>query len=179
MRRCSIAYHEAGHAVVAHRLGVEVEHVTIVPDHTCHGHCAHADLFCARGHGSDRANLERAIQICLAGPLAQAWLLRRYFDRRRGGRQDYDCASGLARYLAGSAGEREFLRYQERRTQALVDHLWSDIERVAQALLERDHLSGTEVKDIIEAPRRLEQEDRADKQRWIEAMADPKDPVII
>jgi ATP-dependent Zn protease len=170
MRRRSIAYHEAGHAVVAYRLGIEVEHVTIVPDHDSRGHFVHADLFCAPGCGSDRANLERAIKISLAGPLAQARLLRR-LDRRRGGRQDYDCASGLARYLAGSAGEREFLRYQERRTHALVDHFWNEIELVAQALIERDQLSGAEVKDIIEAPRRLEQEDRADKQRWIEAMA--------
>jgi ATP-dependent Zn protease len=170
MRRRSIAYHEAGHAVVAHRLGVEVEHVTIVPDHTSRGHFVHADLFCARGLGSDRANLERAIAIYLAGPLAQARLLRR-LDRRRGGRQDYDCASGLARYLAGAAGEREFLRYQERRTHALVEHYWNEIELVAQALIKRDQLSGPEVKDIIEAPRRLKQEDRADQQRWIEAMA--------
>jgi Peptidase family M41 len=84
MRRRSIAYHEAGHAVVAHRLGVEVEHVTIVPDHTSRGHITHGDLFCAHGRGSDRANLERAIAICLAGPLAQAWLLRRYSERRCG-----------------------------------------------------------------------------------------------
>jgi ATP-dependent Zn protease len=171
MRRRSIAYHEAGHAVVAHRLGVEVEHVTIVPDHTSRGHFVHDDLFCARGLGSDRANLERAIAICLAGPLAQAWLLRRYSERRCDGRQDYDCASGLARYLAGAAGEREFLRYQERRTHALVERYWNEIELVAQALIERDQLSGAEVKDIIEAPRRLKQEDRADQQRWIEAMA--------
>ena len=171
MRRRSIAYHEAGHAVVAHRLGVEVEHVTIVPDHTSRGHITHGDLFCTHGRGSDRANLERAIAICLAGPLAQAWLLRRYSERRCGGRQDYDCASGLARYLAGSAGEREFLRCQERRTHALVEQYWNEIELVARALLERDQLSGAEVKHIIEEPERLKQEDRADQQRWIEAMA--------
>lgn len=171
MERRATAYHEAGHAVVAYRLGAEVRHVTIVPDHDSRGHFAHGDLFCALGRGSDRANLERAIKICLAGPLAQKRFRRRSYCRRNG-RQDYDCATGLARYLAGSAGEREFLRYQERRTHALVEHYWNEIELVARALLERDELSGTEVKNIIEEPERLKQEDRADRQRWIEAMAD-------
>jgi ATP-dependent Zn protease len=171
--QCTVAYHEAGHAVVAYRLQAEIRYVTIVPDHWCAGHFTHNDLFCARGLGSDRANLERAIQISLAGPLAQARFHRRSY-RRRHGRQDYDCATGLARYLAGSAGEREFLRYQERYTKVLVDHYWSDIERIARALLERDELSGTEVKNIIEEPRRLKREDRADQQRWIEAMADER-----
>jgi ATP-dependent Zn protease len=171
MQRQATAYHEAGHAVVAYHLEAEVRHVTIVPDHFSRGYFVSGNLFCAPGCGSDRANLERAIKICLAGPLAQQRFRRRSYCRRIG-RQDYDCATGLARYLAGSAGEREFLRYQERRTKSLVDHYWSDIERIARALLERDELSGTEVKNIIEEPRRLAEEDRADRQRWIEAMAD-------
>jgi hypothetical protein len=169
--QCTAAYHEAGHAVVAYHLEAEIRHVTIVPDHFCAGHFTHGGLFCARGLGSDRANLERAIKICLAGPLAQARFHRRSY-RRRDGRQDYDCATGLARYLAGSAGEREFLGYLARRTKALVDRFWNDIDRVARALLEHDELSGNAVKDIIEAPRRMEREDRLDRQRWIEAMAD-------
>jgi len=38
MRRERTAYHEAGHAVVAYHLGVEVRYVTIVPDHFSRGH---------------------------------------------------------------------------------------------------------------------------------------------
>jgi len=48
-------------------------------------------------------------------------------------------------------------------------------EIVARALHEHDELSGNAVKDIIEAAsRRMEREDRLDRQRWIEAMADDK-----
>ena len=169
MRRERTAYHEAGHAVAAHRLGIEVKFATILPDHDSAGFVSHGDLFCDRGLGSDRANLERAIKICLAGPLAEARFYPRY--RRPRGSQDYDCASGLARYLAGSAGEREFIRYQERQTRALLDRYWGDVERVARALLEHDQLSVNQVRDIIELPRRLKREDREDKQRWIQAMA--------
>ena len=169
MRRERTAYHEAGHAVAAHRLGIEVKFATILLDHDSAGFVSHGDLFCDRGLGSDRANLERAIKICLAGPLAEARFYPRY--RRPRGSQDYDCAFGLARYLAGSAGEREFIRYQERQTRALLDRYWGDVERVARALLEHDQLSVNQVRDIIELPRRLKREDREDKQRWIQAMA--------
>jgi ATP-dependent Zn protease len=173
------AYHEAGHAVAAYCLRVEVRFATILPDHDCGGFVGHGDLFCDRGLGSDRANLERAIKISLAGPLAEA---RFICGIPLGGRQDYDCAFGLARYLAGSAGKWELLCYLERETKALLDHYWGDVERVARALLEHDQLSGTAVKNIIEAPtrleredredkQRLEREDREDKQRWIDAMA--------
>jgi len=168
MRRERRAYHEAGHAVAIYRLGVEVKFATILPDHDCGGYVAHGDLFCDRARGSDRANLERAIQICLAGPLAEARFYPRYHRPRRS--HDYDCAFALARYLTGW-GAREFIRYQERQTRALLDRYWGDVERVARALLEHDQLSVNQVRDIIELPRRLKREDREDKQRWIQAMA--------
>jgi len=179
MQRERRAFHEAGHAVIIYHLGIEVRFATILPDHTSTGFVSHGDLFCApsdRAPGSDRAVLERAIQICLAGPLAEARFYPRY--RRPRESQDYDCASGLARYLAGSAGEREFLRYQERETRVLLDLYWSDVGHVARALLEHDQLPGTRVKDIIEASRRLEREDREDKQRWIEAIAADESELI-
>ena len=72
MQRERKAYHEAGHAVAAYRLGVEVRSATILPDHYSAGYVTHGDLFCGHTLGSDRAVLERAIKISLAGPLAEA-----------------------------------------------------------------------------------------------------------
>src|SRR5262245_13692920 len=142
MRRNRIAHHEAGHAVIAYRLGIEVKFVTILPDHDSAGHVTHGDLFCG-GTGSDRAALERAIKICLAGQMAEALLYSRF--RRRWRSVDYVCAFGLARYLTGW-GAHEFIRYQERETQALLNLHWKDVQRVARALLEHYELTGTEVK---------------------------------
>src|SRR5262249_57171235 len=124
MRRERIAYHEAGHAVVVYRLGIEVKFATILPEHHSAGHVTHGNLFCG-GLGSDRTTLERAIKICLAGPMAEALFYPRY--RRQRGSKDYVCAFGLARYLAGW-GAKEIIRYQERETKKLLNLYWNDVK---------------------------------------------------
>jgi hypothetical protein len=167
MRRERKAHHEAGHVVVIYRLGIEVKFATILPDHNSGGHVTHGELFCG-GLGSDRAALERAIKICLAGPMAEALFYSRY--RRRWRSQDYVCAFGLARYLAGW-GAKEIIRYQERETKKLLNLYWKDVQRVARALLEYDELTGIVVMDII-APNREEEEK---EMNCIAAMA-PEEP---
>jgi ATP-dependent Zn protease len=163
MRRERIAHHEAGHAVIGYHLGIEIKFVTILPTHHSIGLVTHGDLFCG-GADSDHAALERAIKFCLAGQMAEALLYSHY--RRRWRSVDYVCAFGLARYLTGW-GADEFIRYQERETQALLNLHWKAVQRVARALLEYDELTGTEVEDII-APER-EREDR--EYDWVAAMA--------
>ena len=167
MRRERLAHHEAGHAVVTYRLGIEVNFVTILPTHHSNGHAAHGDLFCG-GADSDHAALERAIQISLAGPMAEALFYPRYHRRLRS--QDYVCAFGLARYLAGW-GAREIIRHQERETKKLLNFHWNDVKQVAQALLEYDELTGIAVMEII-APNREEEEK---EMNCIAAMA-PEEP---
>jgi len=167
MRRNRIAFHEAGHAVIAYRLGIEVKFVTILPTHHSAGHVARGDLFCG-GTGSDHAALERAIKISLAGPMAEALFYPRYHRRPRS--VDYVCAFGLARYLAGW-GAREIIRHQERETKKLLNLYWNDVKQVARALLEYDELTGIVVMDII-APNREEEEK---EMNCIAAMA-PEEP---
>lgn len=146
MRRVRKAYHEAGHAVVAYRLGIEVKFVTILPTHHSGGHVTHGDLFCG-GAGSDDAALERAIKFCLAGSMAEALFYSRY--RRRWTSVDYVCALGLASYLTGWRA-RDLIRHQERETKKLLNLYWKDVQQVAQALLEYGELNGIAVKGIMD-----------------------------
>jgi ATP-dependent Zn protease len=163
VRRERTAHHEAGHAIVAYRLGIEVKFVTILPTHHSAGHFTCGDLFCG-GTGSDHVALERAIKISLAGPMAEALFYPRYHRRLRS--VDYVCAFGLARYLAGW-GAREIIRHQERETKKLLNLYWNDVKQVARALLEYDELTGIAVKGIMDR----EEDDR------IAAMApDEPDP---
>jgi len=149
-----LSIHQAARAVLAVYLEVEVRKVSIVPNHESRGCFETGEVFCGPGLGSDRANLERQIQICLAGPIAASRFHTRHARRQRD-RRDFDMASGLARYLAGSAGEREFLRHQEVITHRLIVSLWDQIDRVAWALYERDELTGADIRRILEAPEGL------------------------
>jgi ATP-dependent Zn protease len=167
--REQVAYHEAGHAVVTFRLGIEVLEVSIVPyRHGNAGSCTHGPLF-TTGR-SDDANLIRAIQISLGGPVAERRFHPQSF-RKRGSRSDYDCAAGLARYLVGPGGEPEFLRYYERLTRELIERHWHDVERVAAALLKYGILSAEQFRYWTEGL--LKEEDAIDRERW-EAICNPE-----
>ena len=99
-RREEVARHEAGHCVLVVLFGATVGEVNIVPNNERDGYCAYQGIF--RASGSDRAKLNRAIQVCLAGLAAQRRFNRR--ARRADARDDYDYALGACRYIA--AGRR-------------------------------------------------------------------------
>ncbi len=66
------AYHEAGHAFVAHYLGGRVRSVTLEPDWD-DGPLRHADVQVEwfRDRFSEREFAERAVLVALAGPVAE------------------------------------------------------------------------------------------------------------
>jgi hypothetical protein len=137
--RAIAAYHEAGHAVMAHKLGAKVCRVSIEDDS---GRTQIKRL----GRGVGR--IERIILINLAGPYAQ----RRYAPRSRwrsrshtgfNSGYDFDNVTDLIydKHGMGKVAEA-YWRYVETRAEALVEQHWSNIDAFAQALLKHGVIAG-------------------------------------
>jgi len=152
-RRKATAYHEAGHTVVAWRLGANPKSATIIPDGEVQGEISREALFepPLDFDGSDHARnrIERAIMICLAGPIAQRHFAPRSW-RRWHGASDYQTAFDLALRINGSSSAaKAHLKWLEMRTQDLVRSLWSFVERIAGDLLMRGTLPLEEIQSAL------------------------------
>jgi hypothetical protein len=172
-----IAYHEAGHAVIARALGVGVTHVAIFP--TSDGVRAVAQTrsayWLARADDAPAqiAGYETDASVSFAGPLAQ----HRYRPGRLRWEHEWrDDLAAATSYVARSVLLRNGVKLsaetqrleltpaqvtavdelQHRifaETQALVEEHWSAIERVAQALMKRRILSDVELDALIAVSR--------------------------
>jgi cell division protease FtsH len=143
-----VAYHEAGHAVVALRLGYEVGKVSIVPRQGVLG----------RAKVLPQSPSPDDIRIDLAGPLAEA--LVNPFDEKiqLGSRSDWrNIRRSTREFVAlGFINGREWdILIDEllRETRALVRRDRKAIASVAAALLERKTLTGDDIKRIVEEVR--------------------------
>jgi hypothetical protein len=150
------AYHEAGHAVAAWSLGAGPRAVTIVPHGADQGQVTHEDPLSGIQldfDGSDRARTraERAIMICLAGPVAQRRFAPRSW-RRWHGASDYVTAVDLARRINHSARAADaHLKWLDIRTEDLIESLWGPVERVAAELLAHGTLAPDEIRLLLSA----------------------------
>jgi ATP-dependent Zn protease len=168
--REAVAYHEAGHAVAAHRLGYEVRRVSIAPKSGSTGHVSWRNPIKNRSvkskleYGSEadldrvRHHIDHAIIVCLAGKFAQkrhnprsAW---RYGGSGAGrgefllkGSDDQQALELMSRVHEDEKVRAAYSRYLEARAEDLVKRHWSRIERLAITLLDRETISG----DIREA----------------------------
>ena len=132
----TVAYHEAGHAVVSRMLGLRVKSVAI-------GNVL-IDSF-------SRAPTEKQIPILLAGLYAQrrfaphsAWRSRNHAHPNSG--YDFDTVALLIQDAHGSGRVADlYSRYAFAKAEQLVEGWWQHIEAVAKALLERGTLTGPEV----------------------------------
>jgi ATP-dependent Zn protease len=145
----AVAYHEAGHAVVALALGRPVHGVSVLPDRENLG-------LCEFKKGAFRPSddwLEREILISLAGLAAEALHTGHYaYD---GAARDFQFVRRLA---VERAGERRAERLQ-RRLLAKVEHLlaheenWRAVELIAAELMRRGSISGRAARHLFDQGR--------------------------
>jgi Peptidase family M41 len=154
------AFHEAGHAVVAHALGRAFTRVSVVADDDTLGRCSFrrpGPWFRPqeRVDGATRRRLEERIMISLAGPEAEAVLSGEYDAEAA----DEDVARAFrdASYATGCEEEAwAYLGWLRLRTLNLMkrDGLWAPIEALAGELLARGELSYRAARRVIETSAR-------------------------
>jgi hypothetical protein len=139
----ALAMHEAGHAVIAWRNGIEIASVSIVSHETEGGR-----TLCY----FEQAPPEAAVKAIFAGFLVELRLVERDGPERgcnvHGSDTDFELARGIATQAWGADADR---RLGDLMTEALleVDREWSRIERLAQALVESPYLNELELARIL------------------------------
>lgn len=168
----STAIHQAGHAVIAYRLGIRVHSVSVHDSNDSYGEIIHG--LTARDAATDADHWESSVtrlagaMIWQAGVLAQQRLAdttgpgtltaptgdseiesTQPFQVRPDGDQDevLRCAQELCR----DDDERPaFYQWSDLHVKALVNRYWPDIQAVARPLVERRRLTGDEIGEILE-----------------------------
>ena len=158
------AYHEAGHAIACLASGVEIIECWITDTTpTPTGKVEHPNpvhlIVGERGVTEETYTAEveaaylKTIVIALAGEAAQ----RRYEPSSLDG----DLASGLdgdraevqrlLTCIKGSDDAKEVMHAEcKRQAAALIEERWSEVQTLAKALIDRRHLTGTEIASIID-----------------------------
>lgn len=141
------AYHEAGHAVIALRLGYEVRKVTIKPRQGVLG----------KAYIRNRTSPDD-IRIDLAGALAEALVNPNDEQIQLGSHSDWrNARRSTSEFVAlGFIGDQEegiLIHELLQETRALVRRDAKVIARVAEALLHHETLTGEDIKLIMEAVR--------------------------
>ena len=149
-----VAHHEAGHAVIARRLGLTVKKVTRGRMRLC-GVEREGYTDVPECSAETPAYSKQCPLIALAGPAAQerhdpAGYKR---DGAACARIDYDIArKAYCRLNQKPECEDEDLASAERRARALIVEHWSAIEAVAQKLVKQTVLSGPGLDALLESP---------------------------
>ena len=163
----STAYHEAGHHAMKRHLGLSMGKVTIKPDHendtlgsSAYRHqifkreIIEAFLELVRPTPGQVKRIENHIMVCLAG--REAELIFRPGKRGlAGARDDYEQVHIMLHILVHEFSPQfpvywKLLLLRTRDILALPG-VWCAVEGLAQALLERETLSGKESRKVIMA----------------------------
>lgn len=142
----AVAYHEAGHAVVALAIGVDVVAAVLLRDPNG-GEPGGGVTPCSKERGRNRAREDES--IALAGPVAEA----RYHQLQFGG----DFKHWLCRSLTGNtdgdmhklAGQGALDADQIEFVDGVLCDQWQQVARLAQSLLQKSKLSGAEIRSLL------------------------------
>lgn len=148
----TVAYHEAGHAVMAIALGINLQKVTLIPENDSAGHCKLEKI--SVGDGADDSprackRIESLAMISLAGAIAQRIQNRRSLRHYRS-MPDYKSACDAAMALNGSGRqEAAWLKWIEIRTEDILRFRWRAVEALSQELVLRRTLKGSEARAVV------------------------------
>jgi hypothetical protein len=145
------AYHKAGHAVLAHFLGVGLRRVSIT-DEDCSGHILDGGE-CSEDTEHMRIFAEESFWLRMATVRyagAEAVRLLAPQSRWRGAESDYKWAAvALEKITMDWPSRRSLYSYARRRTQLLVENYLPEIEALARALMEREQLDADEAGKVL------------------------------
>ena len=150
-----IAYHEAGHALVALLLGGRVQLVTIEPDND-DGPQRQGDtqVLWRRAGLSERQFAQCSVQVSLAGPVAEMIYSGDPYHPGLVAEWAADWRDAWGAAIILHAGERQRLAYLEQVSIQLYHRLkaddhWAAIAAVADHLLAHDSLDGEQIAEIV------------------------------
>lgn len=149
------AYHEAGHALVALLLGGKVKQVTIEPDND-DGPARQGDtqILWRRSGISDEEFAKIAVQVCLAGPVAEMIYSGDPYHPGLVAEWAADWREAWEAAIPLYANERKRLKYLEDVSIQLYhrlkdESLWAALASLADNLLAHETLESEEVEDIV------------------------------
>jgi ATP-dependent Zn protease len=150
-----IAYHEAGHALMALLLGGEVKQVTIEPDND-DGPNRQGDtqVLWRRSGISDKEFARKAVQVSLAGPVAEMIYSGDPYHPGLVAEWAADWREAWNSALPLHPDERQRLEYLEQASIHLYrllkeDDLWAALASLADHLLAHESLEGEQVEEIV------------------------------
>jgi ATP-dependent Zn protease len=150
-----IAYHEAGHALMAALLGGKVKQVTIEPDNDDGPErTGDTQVVWRRSRMSDKEFAEIAVQVCLAGPVAEMIYSGDPYHPGFVAEWAADWREAWEAAMPLHAGQRQRLEYLEAVSIRLYhrlkeDDLWAALASLADNLLAHETLEAEQVQEIV------------------------------
>ena len=151
-----VAYHEAGHALVAHLLGGQIQLVTIAPDDADGPRrSGDAQIVWRRSRMSDREFAAKSIQVHLAGPVAEMIYSGEPYHPAFIAEWSADWEGALAAAEVLFPDEHKRVTYVEQTVAALHrqlqgDDLWPALAALADHLLAHETLDREQVEEVLQ-----------------------------